>query len=116
MEPSDSENAEFVELYGARVSSRSDMTDDMLKFAIEHAAKALVSITDVNWLKKGDEATESLKQSLDQRYGTSWHVVIGPNFGSRVTHEFQTFAFFYIGVRTHWLGSRDFHLPNFDSE
>ncbi|KAL7065449.1 hypothetical protein AAHC03_04801 [Spirometra sp. Aus1] len=33
-----------------------------------------------------------VKQSLDDAYGPTWHVVVGPNFASHIMHEKKAFA------------------------
>ncbi len=38
-----------------------------------------------------------LKKELDEKYGHTWHVIVGKNFGSYVTHEMGYFTYFYIG-------------------
>ena len=49
----------FVDLHGARVSTSSDMPDDVLKWAVGTVANALSTVTDVNWETTGDAAVES---------------------------------------------------------
>jgi dynein light chain LC8-type len=39
---------------------------------------------------------ETIKNEFDQRWSPHWHVVIGRNFGSYVTHETRNFIFFYL--------------------
>lgn len=43
------------------------------------------------------EVAASLKHQLDAKYGNTWHVIVGKNFGSYVTHEKGHFIYFYIG-------------------
>lgn len=38
-----------------------------------------------------------VKQEFDKRFGTTWHVIVGRNFGSYVTHETRHFIYFYLG-------------------
>ncbi|ORY77021.1 dynein light chain 1 protein DLC-1 [Protomyces lactucae-debilis] len=38
-----------------------------------------------------------IKQDFDRRFGTTWHVIVGRNFGSYVTHETRHFIYFYLG-------------------
>lgn len=38
-----------------------------------------------------------MKQEFDKRFGTTWHVIVGRNFGSYVTHETRHFIYFYLG-------------------
>lgn len=50
-----------------------------------------------DWQTQGDEVVSALKREFDAAYSPSWHVIIGKNFGSRVTHEARRMAFFYLG-------------------
>lgn len=34
---------------------------------------------------------------LDQRFGVTWHCIVGRSFGSYVTHETKHFIYFYVG-------------------
>ncbi|CAB1416076.1 unnamed protein product [Pleuronectes platessa] len=34
-----------------------------------------------------ESAAKMIKESLDKKFGSSWHVVIGEGFGFEVTHE-----------------------------
>ena len=34
---------------------------------------------------------------MDARFGPTWHCVVGRHFGSYVTHETRSFAYFYLG-------------------
>ncbi|CCD26336.1 dynein light chain NDAI_0H01620 [Naumovozyma dairenensis CBS 421] len=43
------------------------------------------------------DIASSIKKQLDTRYGTTWNVIVGKNFGSYVTHEKGHFLYFYIG-------------------
>ncbi len=38
-----------------------------------------------------------IKKEFDKKYGPTWHVVVGRNFGSYVTHETKHFIYFYLG-------------------
>jgi dynein light chain LC8-type len=38
-----------------------------------------------------------VKKELDKRFSLSWHVVVGSNFGSFVSHEEKTFCHYYLG-------------------
>jgi dynein light chain LC8-type len=47
-------------------------------------------------LKKKDIAAY-IKKEFDKKYGLTWHVIVGRNFGSYVTHETKHFIYFYLG-------------------
>lgn len=63
----------------------------------ETTRRLLEPITD--WQSQGDEVVQALKREFDTLWSPSWHVIIGKNFGSRVTHEARRMVFFYIGDR-----------------
>ena len=39
-----------------------------------------------------------IKETLDDKYGGAWHVIVGSNFGSFVTHEMGSLLFASIGA------------------
>lgn len=59
--------------------------------AIECATSAMEKFT----IEK--DIAAFIKQEFDRRFGTTWHVVVGRNFGSYVTHETRHFIYFYLG-------------------
>lgn len=42
-------------------------------------------------------SSADIKKEFDKKYGPTWHVVVGRNFGSYVTHETKHFIYFYLG-------------------
>jgi dynein light chain LC8-type len=98
----------FSHMWGARVQTvegcNPDIPDDLLKDAIEFTKEAITVF------KTQDEAAEgavtpggegtqivkAIKSKLDEKYGPSWHVIQGKNFGSYVTHESHRFIYFYL--------------------
>lgn len=73
------------------------MPDDVLAFCIEAARKHVGPIDSTRWQADGDAAVQAMKDALDARFGPQWHVVAGKAFGSKVSHEAKSFAFFYLG-------------------
>ncbi|KAG8813113.1 Dynein light chain [Serendipita sp. 399] len=78
------------------------MSEEMQRTSVEIALSALEKYT----IEK-DIAAE-VKKEFDKRFGLTWHVVVGKNFGSYVTHdlvaeimfsprtETKHFIYFYI--------------------
>lgn len=85
---------EWATMWGAKVKLPCDMSDNMLKDSIETARK-LIDASEFD--SKGLEFTEKIKEEFDSRWGPHWHVIIGRNFGSFVTHESKHFIYFYLG-------------------
>ncbi|KAF8241819.1 hypothetical protein K440DRAFT_212498 [Wilcoxina mikolae CBS 423.85] len=68
-----------------------DMSDEMSLAAQEVAKKAMKE----NNVEK--DIAQMIKKDFDQKYGNTWHCIVGRNFGSFVTHETKHFIYFYVG-------------------
>ncbi|KAJ2567871.1 hypothetical protein GGH12_000002 [Coemansia sp. RSA 1822] len=67
----------------------ADMSDEM-QVAILEIAKAAY---EKSQLEK--DIAREIKLACDEKFGKSWHVIVGRNFGSYVTHEVGHFIYFY---------------------
>ncbi|CAM9617822.1 unnamed protein product [Ectocarpus sp. 4 AP-2014] len=85
---------DWAQMWGAKVKMPTDMRDDMLRDAIETCRNALDHCADFE--AEGLAAAEKIKRHFDARWDPSWHVIIGRNFGSFVTHETTCFVYFYL--------------------
>ncbi|KAG1786027.1 outer dynein arm light chain 8 [Suillus plorans] len=68
-----------------------DMTEEMQQESVEIASAALEKYN----IEK--DIAAQIKKEFDRRHGPTWHVVVGKNFGSYVTHETKHFIYFYVG-------------------
>ncbi|KAG9001477.1 Dynein light chain [Tulasnella sp. JGI-2019a] len=68
-----------------------DMSEEMQQESIEIAIKAMEQFQ----IEK--DIAAHCKREFDKKYGPTWHVVVGKNFGSYVTHETKHFIYFYVG-------------------
>ncbi|KIP04693.1 hypothetical protein PHLGIDRAFT_109219 [Phlebiopsis gigantea 11061_1 CR5-6] len=68
-----------------------DMSEEMQQEAVDVASVALEKYN----IEK--DIAAQIKKEFDRRHGATWHVVVGKNFGSYVTHETKHFIYFYIG-------------------
>ncbi|CAB9510799.1 Dynein light chain 1, cytoplasmic [Seminavis robusta] len=73
------------------VIKNADMEDKMQQDAVDIASKAL---SEYNIEK---DVAAYIKKEFDRRYNPTWHVIVGRNFGSYVTHESNFFIYFYLG-------------------
>lgn len=73
------------------VIKNADMSEDMQQEAIDCSTQALEK-----WTVEKDIAMY-IKKEFDNKYGQTWHCVVGKSFGSYVTHETKHFVYFYIG-------------------
>jgi len=69
-----------------------DMSEEMQQASVDIASSALDKYT----VEK--DIAAQIKREFDKKYGPTWHVVVGKNFGSYVTHETKHFIYFYIGT------------------
>ncbi|KAF4093299.1 hypothetical protein AMELA_G00000570 [Ameiurus melas] len=42
-------------------------------------------------------AARMIKESMDKKFGSSWHVVIGEGFGFEITHEVKNLLYMFFG-------------------
>ncbi|CAM9670213.1 unnamed protein product [Chrysoparadoxa australica] len=82
-------------MWGAKVKQPLDMPDDMLRDAIHFSREVLDDCRDFE--AEGLASAEKIKKHFDDAWDPHWHVIIGRNFGSFVTHETRSFVYFYLG-------------------
>ncbi|KAH9973435.1 dynein light chain type 1-domain-containing protein [Lactifluus volemus] len=68
-----------------------DMTEEMQQECVDIATAALEKYN----IEK--DIAAQIKKEFDRCHGPTWHVVVGKNFGSYVTHETKHFIYFYLG-------------------
>lgn len=66
-----------------------DMSEEMQQESVEIASAALEKYN----IEK--DIAAQIKKEFDRKYGPTWHVVVGKNFGSYVTHG-EPQLFFYV--------------------
>ena len=67
-----------------------DMNEDMQQEAVDITSAALEKYN----IEK--DIAAQIKKEFDRRHGPTWHVVVGKNFGSYVTHG--RFSLFFLCV------------------
>ncbi|KAK9238130.1 dynein light chain type 1-domain-containing protein [Lipomyces kononenkoae] len=76
---------------GKAVIKSVDMSEEMQAVVIDLAMQAMERYN----IEK--DIAAHIKKELDQRFGQTWHCIVGRNFGSYVTHETRHFIYFYLG-------------------
>jgi len=69
-----------------------DMSEEMQQDSVDIASAALEKYN----IEK--DIAAQIKKEFDRKHGPTWHVVVGKNFGSYVTHETKHFIYFYVGT------------------
>jgi dynein light chain LC8-type len=62
------------------IIKNADMSEDMQQESVDVASAALEKYN----IEK--DIAAQIKKEFDKRHGATWHVVVGRNFGSYVTH------------------------------
>ncbi|RLW00125.1 hypothetical protein DV515_00009081 [Chloebia gouldiae] len=44
-----------------------------------------------------ESAAKMIKETMDKKFGSSWHVVIGEGFGFEITHEVKNLLYMFFG-------------------
>jgi len=73
------------------VIKNADMSESMQQDAVDVASVALSKYN----IEK--DVAAYIKKEFDKKYNPTWHVIVGRNFGSYVTHETKHFIYFYLG-------------------
>ncbi|KAF7309748.1 Scavenger mRNA decapping enzyme [Mycena indigotica] len=81
-----------------------DMSDEMQQESVDIASAALEKYN----IEK--DIAAQIKKEFDRRHGPTWHVVVGKNFGSYVTHETKHFIYFYYMWFAAWLTPSSLNL------
>lgn len=77
-----------------------DMTEEMQQETVDIASAALEKYN----IEK--DIAANIKKEFDRRYGPTWHVVVGKNFGSYVTHGAHPFLSLSSPAQTMRLAER----------
>jgi dynein light chain 4 len=46
---------------------------------------------------KWEQCARGIKESLDRKFGQTWHVCVGEGFGFNVTHQAKNMLYLYYG-------------------
>ena len=68
-----------------------DMSPDMVTDTIKTATEAFRLHT----LER--DRAQHIKKEFDRKYGSTWHCIVGREFGSYTSHESKHFIYFTIG-------------------
>ena len=71
-----------------------DMSEELQQEAVDIASAALEKYN----IEK--DIAAHIKKEFDKRHGPTWHVVVGKNFGSYVTHGEFSWSLFAVATRS----------------
>jgi dynein light chain LC8-type len=73
------------------IKSIGTMSSKNEELAVQKATEAL------KFCQTEKEMASYVKKEFDRLLTPTWHVFVGRNFGSYVTHETENYIYFYIG-------------------
>lgn len=69
-----------------------DMNEEMQNEAMELCVTACEKFPTNN-----ENAAKMIKETMDKKFGASWHVVVGEGYGFEVTHEVKHLMYLFFG-------------------
>uniref|UniRef100_A0A9L0R5E6 Dynein light chain n=1 Tax=Equus caballus TaxID=9796 RepID=A0A9L0R5E6_HORSE len=76
------DEADYKRLQTFPLVRHSDMPEEMRVETMELCVTACEKFSNNN-----ESAAKMIKETMDRKFGSSWHVVIGEGFGFEITHE-----------------------------
>ncbi|XP_070580757.1 dynein axonemal light chain 4-like [Ptychodera flava] len=70
----------------------SDMNDEMRTEAMELCVTACEKFASNN-----ENAAKMIKESMDKKFGSSWHAIVGEGYGFEITHEVKNIIYMFFG-------------------
>ncbi|KAL5253771.1 dynein axonemal light chain 4-like [Bolinopsis microptera] len=70
----------------------SDMAEEMRTEAMELCVTACEKFASSN-----EAASKMIKENMDKKFGSSWHVVVGEGFGFELTYETKNLLYMFFG-------------------
>lgn len=69
----------------------ADMPEEMKEAAVTVGEEALEKFSEEQ------DVAAFIKKRFDQLYGSTWHCIVGADFGSFVSHQKHRFIYLYLG-------------------
>uniref|UniRef100_A0AC11BGK4 Dynein axonemal light chain 4 n=1 Tax=Ovis aries TaxID=9940 RepID=A0AC11BGK4_SHEEP len=82
------DEADYKRLQTFPLVRHSDMPEEMRVETMELCVTACEKFSNNN-----ESAAKMIKETMDKKFGSSWHVVIGEGFGFEITHEVKNLLY-----------------------
>ncbi|XP_026065045.1 dynein light chain 4, axonemal isoform X1 [Carassius auratus] len=86
------EDADYKRLQSFPLIRHTDMPEEMRVETMELCVTACEKFASNN-----ESAAKMIKECMDKKFGSSWHVVIGEGFGFEVSHEVRNLLYMFFG-------------------
>ena len=88
------ETENYRVIYTYPLIKQSDMPENMKVEVTELCQNACEKHTD-NFNRNNDKIARLIKETMDRKYGRTWHVVVGEGFSFEVIYELQTLMYLF---------------------
>ncbi|KAJ1173790.1 hypothetical protein NDU88_005616 [Pleurodeles waltl] len=86
------DEADYKRLHSFPLIRHTDMPEEMRVETMELCVTACEKFATNN-----ESAAKMIKETMDKKFGSSWHVVIGEGFGFEITHEMKNLLYMFFG-------------------
>eukprot|EP00794_Sanderia_malayensis_P008801 gene8801-9742_t len=83
---------DYKRLHSYPLIRYSDMSEEMRTEAMELCVTACEKFSANN-----EAAAKMIKESLDKKFGSSWHCIVGEGYGFEITHEVKNLLYLFFG-------------------
>jgi len=83
---------DFRRLHSYPLIRQTDMPEEMRVEAMELCVTACEKFSTNN-----ESAAKLIKESMDKKFGSSWHAVVGEGYGFEITHETKNILYMFFG-------------------
>ncbi|CAM9793563.1 unnamed protein product, partial [Ectocarpus sp. 6 AP-2014] len=86
--------AEFRKVISKPLIKSSDMPPEIVQEAVEIVTMSVDKFINV---KNYEAAAQLIKNSMDKKFGASWHCAIGEGFGFEITYQQRNMIYIFYG-------------------
>jgi dynein light chain 4 len=83
---------DYRKLHNYPLVKFSDMNEEMRIEAMELCVTACEKHSSSN-----EAAAKMIKETMDKKFGASWHAVVGEGYGFEITHEVKNMLYMFFG-------------------
>ncbi|XP_071983477.1 dynein axonemal light chain 4 isoform X2 [Engystomops pustulosus] len=87
------DEADYKRMHSFPLIRHTDMPEEMRVETMELCVTACEKFASNN-----ESAAKMIKETMDKKFGSSWHVVIGEGFGFEITHEVYSQAVIHTSI------------------
>lgn len=90
-------DADYKKLTNKPLVRSVDMSHEKMSESLDVITQAVekqaTKVTDRNW----EAAAQTIKTSMDKKFGAAWHVVVGEGFGFEMTFQSTNMIYVFFG-------------------